>query len=93
MRFNKLEANIEYHAQFESMDSIESVSQASSLDGDSLFLCGALAQQAVMARMRNDGEVMWITTSINDGRMYDMNKCMGITYNEVKEQVAVMVQG
>ena len=52
-----------------------------------------------MARMKDDGDVSWIITATGKhplyypGTMEDQDKCMGISYDKEKEQVAVVIQG
>ena len=55
--------------------------------------------RAVMARMKDDGDVSWIITATGKHPLYsantleDQDKCMGISYYKEKEQVAVVIQG
>ena len=55
--------------------------------------------RAVMARMKDDGDVSWIITATGKHPLYsantyeDQDKCMGISYYKEKEQIAVVIQG
>jgi len=113
IRFNKRDGTIRWHAQYDKMSRIHSVSQAA--DDDDLFICGDyqpnevlgdtapygsnVNYKAVMARMKDDGDISWIVTStgkhpLYDGTTYeDQDKCMGIAYYKEKSQVAVVIQG
>lgn len=115
IRFNKRDGSIRWHAQYEKMSSIMSVSQAVTQGDDDLFLCGyyqpnegttdsttedsTINYRAVMARMKDDGDVSWIITATGKHPLYsantleDQDKCMGISYYKEKEQVAVVIQG
>jgi len=94
------------------MSSIMSVSQAIQQGDDDLFLCGyyqpneatdsttedsTIVYRAVMARMKDDGDVSWIITATGKHPLYsagtreDQDKCMGISYYKEKEQIAVVI--
>ena len=95
------------------MSRINSVAQAKG--DDDLFICGdyqpnettdtepydsKVNYQAVMARLRDDGDVGWIVTATGRHPQYDagvtyndQDKCMAISYHKNKEELAVVIQG
>jgi len=115
IRFNKRDGSVRWHAQFNKMSSITSVSQALQQYDDDLFLCGyyqpnegttdsttidsTVNFQAVMARMKDNGDVSWVITATGKHPFYsantleDQDKCVGISYYKEKEQIAVVIQG
>ena len=84
IRFNKRDASVRWHAQFDAMSRITSVSQAAK--DDDLFLCGEIITdeenytepygsdveiKATIARMKDDGDVSWIITASGKHPLYD----------------------
>ena len=84
LRFNKRDASVRWHAQFDSMSRISSVSQAAK--DDDLFICGeAITDEenytepygsdveikATIARMKDDGKVSWIISATGKHPLYD----------------------
>lgn len=93
------------------MSRINSVSQAR--NDDELFLCGdyqpnestdtepydsKVNYRAVMARLRDDGDVSWIVEATGRHPNYDagvtyndQDRCMAISYYKEREQLAVII--
>jgi len=84
LRFNKRDASVRWHAQFDGMSRISSVSQAAK--DDDLFICGeAITDEenytepygsdveikATIARMKDDGKVSWIISATGKHPLYD----------------------
>ena len=98
IRFNKRDGSVRWHAQYEQVSRINSVSQAK--NDDDLFLCGeyqpneattdpdvfdaTVLQKATIARMKDDGDVSWIITASGKHPLYD-----GTTYNDQDKCMAI----
>ena len=112
IRFNKRDGSFRWHAQFEKMSRIQAVSQAE--NDDDIFICGDyqpnegttdtepygddVEYQAVIARMKDDGEVSWISTisganPLASADNANQDRCMGVSYYKEKEQLAAVIQG
>ena len=113
IRFNKRDGTVRWHAQFDKMSRINSVAQARNID--EIFLCGdyqpneatdtepydsKVEYKAVIARLRDDGDVSWIVTATGNHPQYDagvtynnQDKCMAVAFYKEREQLAVIIQG
>jgi len=98
IRFNKRDGTVRWHAQFNKMSRINSVSQ--SANDDDIFICGdyqpnektdvepydsKVLYKATMARLKDDGDVSWIITASGRHPLYDN----GVTYNHQDKCMAI----
>ena len=98
IRFNKRDGTVRWHAQFDKMSRINSVSQAR--NDDELFLCGdyqpnettdvepydsKVNYKAIISRLRDDGDVGWIVEATGRHPKYDA----GVTYNDQDRCMAI----
>jgi len=98
IRFNKRDGTVRWHAQFDKMSRINSVTQAR--NDDELFICGdyqpneaidtepydsKVLYKAVVSRLRDDGDVSWIVTMTGNHPLYDA----GVTYNNQDKCMAI----
>lgn len=115
IRYNKRDGTIRWHAQFDTMSRINSVSVDTVNFDDDLFLCGeAITDEksntepygsgveitSQIVRMKNDGEVNWIIDVTGQNPLYNsatpilnQDRCVAVSYNKQKENVAVILQG
>ena len=90
MKYNKIDGSIQWHAQFEQMSRINSVS----IDESDIFVCGDVIHisdeskdydpftsdikiKSQIARMQNDGEVDWIIKVASQNSFHN-----GAIYNQ-----------